>query len=316
MLVLLALIATQAPVHSSATALMDRVVAVVNGEIITLSELEGEMTTIGDDFLREVPAGEQEGARTEIRKQVLSGMVDRLLVEQQAARRGIFVDDREVDAAVAQIMADNGLSEAELGRELARAGTTMPHYRQQLQSQILQSRLINLEIRERIVIPESRIRRYYEENYRDGGGEQGYHLLQMGFTWGGGDDQARAEARQRALAAREQVRVGGAFRELAQELSELPSATGGGDLGVFKEEEMSAEMQRHIPGLEPGGISQVIETARAYQFFKLLTANDGTRPYEEVKDEIREILYNQDLEERFEKWVAALREDAYIRIML
>ncbi len=303
------------PAPASA-ALMDRVVAEVNGEIITLSELEEEMATLDEDFLRDVPPGERERTSNGTRRQILSGMIDRLLVEQQANRRGIYVGDREVDAALDQIREENGLSEEEFVRELERVGTSMAGYRQHLRSQILQSRLLNVEIRERIVIPETRIRRYYEDNYVDDGEqEQGYHILQIGFTWpDDADDQARAEARSRAVEARDQVVAGADFRKLARELSELPSASEGGDLGVFQKEEMAAEMQRHIPELEPGELTPVIEMARSYQFFKLHPGGDLL--YEDAREEIREKLYNQALEERFEKWVESLREDAYIRIML
>ncbi|MDF1613605.1 peptidylprolyl isomerase [Desulfurivibrio dismutans] len=301
---------------AAATMVIDRVVAEVNGEIITLSELEEEMAAIGEDHLREVPARERPQARQEVRNQILSGMIDQILVEQQANRRGIFVGDREVEAAMTQIMEDNRLSKEELVRELAKGGTTLEQYRQTLRAQILQSRLLNIEVRERIVIPESRMRSYYEEHYADGGQTQGYHLLQMGFTWNSGDDQARETARQRAIEAREQVLAGSSFRQLARELSDLPSATAGGDLGVFEQDEMTGELQQPILALTPGELTPIMEIGGAYQFFKLLAGGGVARPYADMREEIRETLYQQALEKRFDQWVHSLREDAYIRVML
>ncbi|ADH86006.1 peptidylprolyl isomerase [Desulfurivibrio alkaliphilus] len=312
---LLAALILLLPAASATATVIDRVVAEVNGQIITLSELEAEMATIGEDFLRGVPAGERAKARQEAQSQVLSGMIDQILVERQAQRRGIFVGEREIDAAMAQIMEDNRLSREELIRELERSGTTLEQYRQTLRTQILQARLLNLEVRERIVIPENRIRRYYEEHYADGSQQQGYHLLQMGFAWDG-DDQNRAEAKQRATGARDRVLTGGSFRQLARELSDLPSATSGGDLGVFEQDELADEMRRHILAMTPGELTPIMEIGGAYQFFKLLAGGGVSRPYEDMREEIREILYQQALEENFERWVSNLREDVQIRILL
>ena len=78
---------------------VDRVVAEVNGEVITWSELEQEVTLAREQILQRVPAAEHENVLAEARRQILAGLVDRLLVEQHAAKRGIVVGDRQVDEA-------------------------------------------------------------------------------------------------------------------------------------------------------------------------------------------------------------------------
>ncbi|MFH7320697.1 SurA N-terminal domain-containing protein [Desulfurivibrio sp. D14AmB] len=299
--------------------ILDRVVAEVNGEIITLSQLNRELAGVEEQVLSRVRASERENALTEARQQLLAGMIDRLLVEQHAAKRGIQVGEREIDDAIARIISDNQLTMAELERDLERLNTTLADYRKELRAQILQSRLLSLEVRERVVIPESRIRQYYEDNYVGRRQEEAFHILQMGFTWQGAAPDANAEARRRAQAARAEVLAGGDFRELARTHSDLPSARDGGDLGVFHRDELAGLMLEHIPTLSPGEISPLIETAAGYQFFMLLSDRGDLHaqlPYEEARDEIREKLYNQALEEQFTKWVNSLREEAYIRIIL
>jgi len=299
--------------------IIDRVVAEVNGEIITLSQLNRELAGVEEQVLSRVRASERENALTEARQQLLAGIIDRLLVEQHAAKRGIQVGEREIDDAIARIISDNQLTMAELERDLERLNTSLADYRKELRAQILQSRLLSLEVRERVVIPESRIRQYYDENYVGRRQEEAFHILQMGFTWQTADPAGRAEARRRAQEAREEVLAGGDFRELARLYSDLPSARDGGDLGVLHRDELAGVMLEQIPTLSPGDISPLIETAAGYQFFMLLSDRGdlhAQRPYDEARDEIREKLYNQALEEQFTRWVHSLREDAYIRIML
>ncbi|MFH7324881.1 SurA N-terminal domain-containing protein [Desulfurivibrio sp. C05AmB] len=298
---------------------VDRVVAEVNGEVITWSELEQEVAPAREQILKQVPAAEHENVLAEARRQILAGLVDRLLVEQHAAKRGIVVGERQVDEALAQILADNRISEEELIRDLRRNQTTLANYRRDLRSQILQSRLLNLEVRERVVIPESRIREYYLENFAGRQEEAAYHILQMGFVWRAEDAEARREARRRAEQAREEVLAGGDFRSVARRHSDLPSGADGGDLGVFQLDELAGVMREHIPRLAPGELSPLLETPAGYQFFQLLSDRGDQRAqmtYEEARDEIRELLYRQALESQFTRWVGNLREDAYIRIML
>lgn len=299
--------------------IIDRVAANVNGEVITLSQLTREAAPLMTQISSQAPPGEVENAMTAARRQVLNDLIDRLLVEQYAQKRGITVSEGEVDQALAQLMAEHKLSEEQLHRDLTRMGTTLARYRDSLRAQVLQSRLLNSEIRAKVVITEERMREYYQTNYADQARENAYHILQMGFAWRPGDDTGKEEAARRAQAAREQVTTGTDFRATAKRLSDLPSGPDGGDIGVFSREELSGEMRQAILLLKPGGISQIIETSVGYQFFQLLSDQGDAKsrqPYEAVKDEIREKLYRQALEAQFDKWVTNLRNDAYIKIML
>jgi peptidyl-prolyl cis-trans isomerase SurA len=100
----------------------------------------------------------------------------------------------------------------------------------------------------------------------------------------------------------------------------LPSAADGGDIGLFKKDEMAAYMKDVILAMHPGEISPIVEAGNAFQFFKLLSMRDGDivvkAPYETVREEIRDILYRQEMEEQYNIWVKSLREKAYIKILL
>ncbi len=302
---------------------VDRVVAVVNDDVILQTELEKAGGEYFERIRMKAPAGEVESAIEKARGEVLSSLIDNMIVKQKAAELGITVEEAEIDNAITQILSDNNATLEQFRKELAKVNVSMQDYRNNLRNQILQSRLVGQQVRSRIVIVEEDIREYYEKEYTQEKGESGYYILQIGFNWKNLvtlDGVSQEEAREKAEAIRARVLAGESFGELARSYSDFPSATDGGNLGLIKKDEMAAYMRDAILSMHPGDISPIIETGSTFQFFKLLSSREGDlvvkAPYESVKDEIREILYRQEMEEKYKAWVENLREQAYIKILL
>lgn len=308
---------------------VDRVIAEVNSEVITLSELEEEGQFLFRKIALEVPAQERLRAIEQVRKDILRSMVDRKLIEQEAVQQGIIVTEDDVDLAFDQMLATTGISRDALLSDLEENGMDEQSYRSNLRSQIYQNRLLNRDVRSKIIITEEAILDYYDTSYTKHIPEGGYYLLQIGIGWGEteGDDLDPAlteERKQSALKRAERVHKlavsGSDFRELANKFSDLPSAAEGGDIGVFEEDEMASYMKKAVNSLTPGQVSAIVETPVGFQFFKLLSSKEGgivtQAPYAEVKENIREILYNQELEKEFDEWIKNIRDKAYIRTSL
>jgi len=312
--------------YSYGEHLVDRVVAVVNEEVITLSDLD----RTGREFFARVkekaPEAEMDKALEKARQEVLSSLIDKAIVRQQAEKLSIAVTEEEVDSAIDQILARNNATIEEFRRELSAMNISEQEYRENVRDQILQSKLIGYEVRSRIVVVEDDIREYYQNEYTQERGESGYHILQLGLTWRNSISLAEAgydtreEARKKAEELRARVLDGESFKELAMTYSNLPSAADGGDIGIFEKDEMADYMKDVILDMKPGEVSPIVETGNAYQFFKLLTVRDGDivvkAPYESVREEIRDILYREEMEEQYKNWVKSLREEAYIKILL
>ena len=309
-----------------AAELVDRVVAEVNDDVITLSELE----TAGDSYFKRIrekaPARELNAALRQAREEVLTSLLDKMLLSQAAEKMSLSVSEAEIDTAVDQIMARNNATIKEFRKELESMHTTEQKFREDLHDQILQSKMINFQVRSRIVIIEEDIKEYYQKEYTREDGESGYYILQMGFTWEKQGNLvmpgtvAKQDARKRAGEIRTRVLDGESFKELAKSFSNLPSAMDGGDIGMIKKEEMASYMRDTVLAMRPGEISPIVETESGFQFFKLLSVRDGDMvvlaPYESVRDEIRDRLYQQDMEEQYDIWVKELREKAYIKEFL
>lgn len=318
-LLLLALLHLPATPASAAAETVDRVVAVVNDDVITFSDLNREGAPIFKRITQQAPPDQINAALLQARQQVLSGLIDKLIVEQRAAKLNITVSDAELDEAISSILARNNVTRAKFLQDLAMMGSNEKQYRDSLRVQILQSKLVGQEIRAKVVITEEKIKEYYEKNYTEKITADAYHILQMGFSWKEDTPDEKAAALKKAEEARRLVLAGDDFRSVARKMSDLPSAADGGDIGVFKKEELSAAMRKQILSLTPGQTSPLVETTTGYQMFKLLSDKGNIRaqqPLEAVHDEIRDLLYKQAMDSQYNKWVKELRDEAYIKTML
>jgi peptidyl-prolyl cis-trans isomerase SurA len=292
---------------------IDSVAAVVNQDVITVSEVEEAGQPVFAQITAETPPGPQrQEALRQARQAVLDKLINKHLMLQQADEMKISVSPAEVEAAKQDILQRGGLSEQDFQHELKKMGLTAQQYQENLKEQILSSKLISYAVRAKVVIPEEKLREYYENSYPVK--KAGYHLLQIGITVQGNDRKAAAE---KAEELRRQAVAGADFRELARQHSELPSAADGGDIGTFQEDELAAATRAAVTSLQPGGISPVLDTGNSFMIFKLLSAGKEAAkpPFESVKEEIHDLLQKQEMEARYQTWIEEIRRQAYIKIL-
>lgn len=309
------------PAHGE---VVDRCVAVVNEDVITLSEVNELGKPLFQRVAEQAPADQLTDALQQARRTVIEKLIDKKLLLQEANKLQISVSDEDVDNALQRILDRNQTSMEQFRSELATMGMDEKQYREDLKEQILSSKLVSYEVRSKVIIPEEKIIDYYDMHYTEQLGAGGYYILQIGISRDEKDAQAdpataRKEARSKAervlsLAGNEKD-----FKELARQYSDLPSAVDGGDIGVFQENEMAPYMRDAVTALKPGQISGIIETPDGYQIFKLLSSQEGQiitkEPYESVKEEIRETLYRQEMQKRYKSWLNSIHEQAYIKIL-
>lgn len=306
--------------------LVDRVVAIVNDEVITMSEVNEAGQAYFKKITDNAPSSQLEDALRQARSEVLNTLIDKRLIAIEAAKQGVTISEAEVQAAAEQMMASNNMTREMLDAQLGQMGMPYESYLDNLRNQILQSKLVNYEVRSKLIITDDMILDYYDANYTKHISGGGYYLMQMGFVWGkeaDANDSApvqyadKMDAKKRAERVRKLLVNGQDFRMLAQKFSDLPSAADGGDLGVFQKDDMADYMKDAVLPLSPGEVSEIVETPSGYQFFKLLSSQDGQivvqASFASVKDDIRTKLYDQQLKEHFDKWVSKIKTEAYIK---
>lgn len=298
----------------------DRIVAIVNDDIITLSELDEAARPVLER-LQEAPPRPGMPLDKQIyeaRAQVLRMLVDQRLAQQEITRLGISVSREDVDRVVEDVKREMKMTEEELRRTLKEEGIAWEEYRKQVSEQLCRARLVNEEVRTKIVLPEERCRKDYEENlekYRVYDEAEVEHILLS--VRPAAPEAERERQRKRAEEVLQILKAGADFATLARQYSEAASAREGGNLGWLRLDEMAPYLKKIISSLQPGQLSEVVSTEQGFQIFRLRDSRQGgLRPFEQVKDEIYRELFQHEVDREYEAWLTGLRKKAYIKLTL
>lgn len=318
MICIACLVSLGAPMAAGAEQVVDRVVAVVNDDIIRLRELNQALEPIEKQIRSEdLSAEETQKQLFEARERVLDELIREALADQQIADTGIQVDESDVDAAIEQIKSRNYYTDEDLRQALQMQGMSMEEYRSEIKQQMLRSRLVNQKVRSNIVVTDEDVRRYYEENPGEFGGEIKYKLRNILMQPSQAGNSAAADktlARMNLILG--QLEQGASFERLAGYFSEATNASDGGRLGQFALEDLAGDLRSVIGDLGKGEFSGVVDTAHGFQIFyveDIITT--PPEPIENVSDEIRKKLYDKRVNEKYNEWIKSLRQQAHIRII-
>ena len=307
---------TVLPSPKADAEVVDRIIAFVNDDIITLSELNEKTKAFvaaqQNPFLRE-----QQQSLEEIRRNMLDSLINERLAAQEVSRLKISVGEPEVDATIARIMQENQLSQEAMEAQLRKEGATYKEFRQRIKSSLEQRKLVSREVQEKTIITDEMVEAYYKSHIKEFRGKERWHLQDIYLPFPEGDTR---EERTRVYGVAEQIlkrlHEGADFGLLAQRYSQGPGAEAGGDLGFFSRGELEPALERAIENLEPGETTPAIETARGLHIFKV-TEVDRTpaKTLDEVRESIRSSLYTREVDFRYREWLSALRERSYIKIV-
>ena len=294
-------------------ALVNRIVAEVNEDIITLYELNQAAAP----YLRRVramgrPLSEERQMLYDVREKMLNQLIDHKLTDQEVRRYNISVSEEAIDNAMEGIKKRSLMTDQQLRDSLGKEDMTIDDYRQQIKNQILRSRLVNRQVKSKIVITDEDIRAVYEQNPSDYGGQKLYRLRQIVVSPSSGE----AQARQKMEMIQAKLDAGEDFAALAQEYSDGPMAQDGGLLGEFKIEDLAAQIRDALQGLKTGDYSPILKTDRGLQIFYIddLKIAAG-KSLKEAKPEIEGQLYDQIVNRKFKNWLSELRERSHIKII-
>jgi len=297
---------------------VDRIVALVNNEVITSSELEETGRRFFDQVQQATTPSEREGKLREARKAVLEQLIESKLLDQEIRSRKIEVPDREVDAAIQELMEHNHITENELKKALAKDGLTYSYYRQRIRDDLGKMHLVNREIKSKIVIKEEDLRETYNQKLAEYTDQLEVKVQQIFFPI----PQLATEGqittiRQEAQSVLGKARQGDDFAKLALTYSKGPEASEGGVLGFFKPIELRPELEEAAFKLKPGELSDLIKTPEGFHILRVMERKGGEpKPFAEVQDKIRDEMVQAESERQFRAWMKSLRAKAYIDVRL
>ena len=293
----------------------NRIVAAVNDEIITLYELNGKIKELTGS--EPIALKNQDKARfIEARRKILDLLIDEKISHDMIVELGIEVTPKEVDASIEQIKARNKWTQEDLTSGLEKQGISYENYRQKMKKEMEQMRLIDFEIKSRIIIRDDSIKEYYETHLDKYKSEEKVRLAIILLTEDASTRGGGFSLSQKTEEVVSRLNNGEDFAVLATTFSNGPGAEEGGDLGFIQTAQLDFKLKGIINGLDVGDISKPIMTPAGTQIIKILEKQvKGVKTLEEVKDSIYEILYNEEINKRFTVWIKELRENAFIKVI-
>ncbi len=297
---------------------VDRIAALVNGDVITLSEVEQTGRPIFEQVRQTSTAAEREEKLKKARMEVLENLIVSKLLEEEMRKQKIEVPEKDVDAAVNNVLKESGFSENELRKFLAQEGMSYTAYRQKVREELGKMRLVSREIKSKIVIEEDQLRRYYQANLEKFTDAMEVRLQQIFFPLSPNASPGEVETiRGEARAVLERARKGDDFTDLAKKFSRGPEASEGGLLGWFKHKELMPELEAVAFRLKTGEISDLLRSPAGFHILRMLERKGGeARPFAEVQYRIRDEMTQEESARRFQEWVKDLRARAYVEIKL
>jgi peptidyl-prolyl cis-trans isomerase SurA len=310
--------AAAAPAPAVLRTTLDRVAATVNGDVITLRELErsgGSMLAEAD--LRP-PGPDRDRARWDALRAVFDSLVSQKLFDQQVKKLDLQVTEAQIDAQVEAIKSQNGFDDAQLDRALMAQGLTRQAFRDQVKNQLQNFTVLQYKVGGRVRVDDQELENYYRSHPQEFEGEEELHIRHIYLPL---PENAPAAEVQRVLdegkAVLRRLRAGEDFARLAREVSRGPSAESGGDLGWLKRGTIQKQLEDAAFALKDGQFSGLVRAGNGVHILRVdERRKTASRSFAEVKSTIRDRLIDEQAAKYREQYVAELRRDARIDILI
>ncbi len=286
---------------------IDRIVAVINEDIITLVELNRAI----HPYLIEVEkTAYSDAKKAEIIKQLQKDMLKKLiefkLTDQEAQRLNIKVSDKELQSSIDQFLESENITEKDLKKALLKEKITYEEYKKEMREKILRPKLINRVIRAKVVITNEELQDYYKKHEKEYSGMKKYHLRNILM-----EDEEQIK-KVKAL-----LDKGDDFKKLAKEYSQASNAQAGGDLGTFELDGFTDNIKENILKLGKGQYTNIILTDSGFQIFFLIDIEtSGGKTLDDLRDEITRKLFSVKAEKKYKEWLDEIKTRSVIKIVL
>ncbi len=300
---------------------IEAVLVKVNGEIIAKTEFEerqiqllrqlrtsGELTDTSDEALSD--------ALYEATPQLIVTAIDELLLVQKAKEMNLTMEEDQFADIINNIKEQNGLeTDEQFESALSAEGMTMDDLRRSMERQVMLTRVRQVAIMSRVRLTQFETREYYDYHLDDYGIPGRVTLREILIESLEGDTSLETDRVliEKAELARQRILAGESFASVAAEISDSQSRSNGGLIGPINENDLAPAIQDLLIDMEPGDMSQPFKTTLGYQILQLDTFTEaGFVPFEEVKDEIQDRMFNERRDAEYESYMGTLREEAII----
>lgn len=292
---------------------LPEVLARVNGEPVTKTDFDRLIKNMEMSAGQSVPAER----RDEIYRKALDQLITYSALAQEVKARNLSVPDAEVDANLAE-MRKQFPTEEEFTKALTARGMTAEKLRSDARIDMAINKLMETEVASLPEATDAQVREFYDKNpdkFKQEETVRASHILIP--VDAKADEAAKKSARAKADALAKQAKGGADFAKLAKENSSDGSAANGGDLGPARRGQMVANFDKALFSMQPGEISDVVETEFGFHIIKVTEKNPPTTvPFEQVSPRIRDFLTEQQKQEKAQSFIAALKKKFKVEVLI
>jgi peptidyl-prolyl cis-trans isomerase SurA len=298
------------PAQTKPVKVVDRIVAQVNDDIITLSELNRAMVPIRQE-LADKYSGEQ--LQAELKKEqdnLLEDLIRKKLILQKANELGMGSGlDVQVSTYIEDLRKKNNIKDMdEFEKALEQQGMNLASFREDVKKEMIIQDVLGYFVDSRITLLSEEIERFYKEHTKEFSTPEEVTLSEIVVL--GTDEQARTLANE----YRARLLKGEAFATLASQVSKGPTANKGGGIGTYVMSKLDPQFTAAIASVKEGDVTEVIKIKEGYAILRVDNRKPSVvRPYEEVKSEIKNYLFALRRQPEMDRFISQLKEDAWIQ---
>lgn len=315
--VLLITLAAAGVLSAADPIIIEQIVAKVNGEIITRTELERMKKGMAEDMrARGARPEEIQKAIAAREKDFLREKIDSMLLVQKGRELNINLD-AEVTKYMADIQRQSKITDSDKFQAYVKENTGMSFedYRAEMRNSMLTRRVIGQEVSSKIVIPKADVRKYYDEHKDEFQREERVFLREIFLNLDGKSDAEKAAVEKKAKDLVARARKGEKFNELARDNSDADSARNEGELPPSKKGELRKEIEDKVWTAKRGEVLDPISFPNGWLILKVEEHHEaGLAAYEEVEGEIMNKLFEPRMQPAVREYLTKLRTEAFLEI--
>jgi peptidyl-prolyl cis-trans isomerase SurA len=292
-------------------AVVDRIVVVVNNEIITQREIDIMLGPIYGQYRTMYKGEELIRMLEDVREKILKQLIEDRLIFSEAKKLNLIVEEKEVDARIDEMRSKVG-SERELENMLNEQNLTLNELRARYKEKIMIRKLIDQKVGARIIITPLEVKNYYNSN-KDSFMQPEEIKLSTILIKPTKEQGGESGSLQLIRDLMKRLKEGSNFEGLAKEYSDAPGASEGGSMGYVKKGDLMPQIEEIVFGLKEGEITGIIKSPLGYHVFKVDEKRiRRMRELAEVRQDIEEFLYREKASQRLKGWIDSLSKSAYI----
>lgn len=298
-------------------SVVDEIIAKVNSDIITRSEIAKSRRQLQADLVQQkVPAPQMAQAMAEGEKDILRSRIDQLLLIQKGKELSVNVEG-ELSKYFADLQRQAKIAEPEKFQQYVREQSNMSFedFKNEVKNSMLTQQVIRQEVSRKVTVPKEELRKYYDEHKEEFVRQDRAFLRELLVSTEGKDAAgvALAEKKAKDLAAR--ARKGEKFPELAQNNSDAVTAQQGGWLGGFEKNQLLEQIANDVWDKPRGYVTEPMKVANGFLIIKLDEhTKAGQAEFEEVENEVMEKLFSPRMQPAIREYLTKLRQDAFLEI--